>query len=182
MANDDGTLDVDAVLSLCAVVLRDSRHAYVFGGFVLPHPFTKAQASLVWDKVALGSGNLTSPWAPSHEPITFAAHGGKWAGKGGTLAARLRQGSVLTYPRPNGRGVCRHPTEKPVGLLRQLVESSSVTGEVALDPFVGSGSTAVACALEGRGCIGIEIDEGYAETAAKRCDVVMDWLDSAPSF
>ena len=80
----------------------------------------------------------------------------------------MRRGTVLRYPNTRGRGATRHPTEKPVALLRELIESSSRFGETVLDPFIGSGSTLVAAALEGRKAIGIEIEERYCEIAANR--------------
>lgn len=58
-----------------------------------------------------------------------------------------------------------HPTEKPVELMRYLVQA--VDGTV-LDPFMGSGTTGVACRLEGRRFIGIEIDRTYYDIAERR--------------
>ena len=66
-----------------------------------------------------------------------------------------------------------HPTEKPVELLYWCLSYSK--GALILDPFLGSGSTIVACKGIGRRCIGIEIEEKYCEIAAKRCSQsVMD--------
>ena len=62
----------------------------------------------------------------------------------------------------------RHPTEKPVALMRLLIESSSLPGEIVLDPFAGVGSALVAAVVTGRRAIGIEIDKRYAEIAAER--------------
>jgi len=59
-----------------------------------------------------------------------------------------------------------HPTQKPVGLMRQLVALTE--GHSILDPFMGSGTTLVAAKLEGRRAIGIEIEERYCEIAVKR--------------
>jgi site-specific DNA-methyltransferase (adenine-specific) len=67
-----------------------------------------------------------------------------------------------------GNGAKRHPTEKPVMLLRQLIEASSLFGETVLDPFMGAGSTLVAAKAEGRKAIGVEVDERYCEIAASR--------------
>ena len=63
----------------------------------------------------------------------------------------------------NGR---RHPNEKPVRLIERLLQKCP-TGDV-LDPFMGSGTTLVACQRLGRQGTGIEIDPGYFQTACER--------------
>lgn len=64
-----------------------------------------------------------------------------------------------------------HPTVKPTELMRWLVRMVKMpTGTIILDPFAGSGSTGVACALEGIDFVGIEIDEGYADMARSRME------------
>jgi site-specific DNA-methyltransferase (adenine-specific) len=67
-------------------------------------------------------------------------------------------------------GPSNHPTEKPVSLCAQLVEDFSDTGECILDPYMGSGSTGVACVTTGRKFIGIEIDPDYFEIACRRIE------------
>src|SRR5436309_167038 len=61
-----------------------------------------------------------------------------------------------------------HPTQKPVGALMPLVMAFSQIGDVILDPFAGSGSTAVAAAMLGRRYIAIELNEEYARIARSR--------------
>jgi site-specific DNA-methyltransferase (adenine-specific) len=62
-----------------------------------------------------------------------------------------------------------HPTVKPISLMRYLVRlTKTPTGGVVLDPFMGSGTTGCACALEGRDFIGIEREADYLEIAEKR--------------
>jgi len=62
-----------------------------------------------------------------------------------------------------------HPTVKPLALMRYLVKlTKTPTGGVVLDPFMGSGTTGVACKLEGRDFIGIEREEEYIEIAKAR--------------
>jgi site-specific DNA-methyltransferase (adenine-specific) len=61
-----------------------------------------------------------------------------------------------------------HPTQKPVRLLRYVLEQVTKEGDLVLDPFVGSGTTAVACKQMKRHYIGIEIDPKYAEIARDR--------------
>jgi site-specific DNA-methyltransferase (adenine-specific) len=61
-----------------------------------------------------------------------------------------------------------HPTQKPVEILRPLVEAFSPRGGLVLDPFCGSGSTLVAARGLGRDYLGIELDAGHHATAARR--------------
>ena len=63
-----------------------------------------------------------------------------------------------------------HPTVKPLNIIRQLVVNSSQMGGVILDPFMGSGTTAVAALREGRHFIGFEQDKTYYDTAVKRIE------------
>lgn len=61
-----------------------------------------------------------------------------------------------------------HPTQKPVKLLRYLLEQYTNEGDIVLDPFVGSGTTAVACQQMKRHFIAIEVNPEYAAIAASR--------------
>lgn len=74
--------------------------------------------------------------------------------------------SVIAVRSMHGRAI--HPTEKPVGILTPLIEYACPPGGLVIDPFAGSGSTLEAARLSGRRAIGIEINERYAEAAAKR--------------
>jgi DNA modification methylase len=183
LTGDDGTLDVPAALTLALKPLRRGRHVYIFGRFELSALPLASPVELVWDKGHQGLGNLAIPWGLSHEPITFAVHeisAVNRAKESGRLAARVRRGSVLRCPRLNSVAVAQHPTEKPVPLLRQLIESSSLIGETVLDPFAGVGSTLVAAMLEGRQSIGIEVEEKYCETAAKRLEQAAQYQAALP--
>ncbi len=62
----------------------------------------------------------------------------------------------------------KHPNEKPIEIMNRLVLLLSSPGATVLDPFMGSGSTGVACVQMGRNFIGIEIDENYFRIAEKR--------------
>lgn len=174
MASDDGSTDWPAALGNAAThVLRNTRHVYVFGyrPADLADPLALGGiCELVWDKGHLGMGDLTAPWGPEHESITFGVYDWSPANRAkgkGRLAARLRQGSVIQARRPNS-GQVRHPDEKPINLMLALVESSSCRGELVLDPVCGVGSTIVAAVLAGRRAIGIEIDERYLAIAVDR--------------
>lgn len=172
-----------AALSLAVPLVRDFRHVYIFGRFDLSALPLCSAVELIWDKVNANAGDLTLPWGNQHEYIQFAVHvpsrANRKSGRG-NATARLRRGSVLSYLRPTASAVTRHPTEKPVPLLRELIESSSRFGETVLDPFMGVGSTLVAAELEGRRAIGIEIEERYCEIAAKRLSQLVLPMEAHP--
>jgi site-specific DNA-methyltransferase (adenine-specific) len=63
-----------------------------------------------------------------------------------------------------------HPTVKPIGVMRRLVQVASHPGQTVVDPFMGSGTTLRAAMDLGRKAIGIEIEERYCEIAARRLD------------
>ena len=69
---------------------------------------------------------------------------------------------------PNIIGKKNHPTQKPVELMKVFIENSSNEGNTVLDPFMGSGSTGVACVNTGRKFIGIEMDKQYFDIAEVR--------------
>ncbi|MCX6844617.1 MAG: site-specific DNA-methyltransferase [candidate division WOR-3 bacterium] len=66
-----------------------------------------------------------------------------------------------------------HPTQKPVALLRRMIECCSNPGDLILDPFMGSGSTGVACVETGRRFVGIDVDPTYCETAILRTEAAL---------
>ena len=61
-----------------------------------------------------------------------------------------------------------HPSQKPINLIRKLVNDFTNEGDTILDPFMGSGTTGVACVQTGRNFIGIEIDPDYFAIAERR--------------
>lgn len=61
-----------------------------------------------------------------------------------------------------------HDTEKPVEMMEQLILNSTEQGGIVLDPFMGIGSTGIACMNTGRKFVGIELDDTYFEIAEKR--------------
>ena len=180
MAGDDSEKVATAVMRLALKQLARGRHAYWFGPLDASTLPVCGVVPLVWDKGVIGMGDLSCAWGPEHEPITFAVYELSKANreKGyGSLAARLRQGSVLRHQRRQS-GQVRHPSEKPVPLMRALIESSSVVDEWVCDPFAGSGSTLVAGLLSGRKVIGVEVEERYCAIAAERLNRVQAALAS----
>lgn len=152
--------DADAKTRDEALKLLVGIPALVFGARRVPQP-AETRATLIWDKgPALGMGALDIPWKPSYEEIYVLGKG--FHGR--------RDGAVIYCPpvqsmAKNGR---EHPNEKPVRLLSMLLDKSP-SGTV-LDPFMGSGSTGVACAHLGRPFIGVELVPAYFDIACRRIE------------
>lgn len=137
--------------------LNASRPCAMFGTWRVPRP-QGTRAVLIWNKgPASGMGDLSFPWKPSWEEIYVLGDG--WAGK---RDEGVLNGSVVTWA-SNGR---KHPNEKPVSLVAQLV--TKAPPGVICDPFMGSGTTALACLRLKRNFIGIEKDATHFQTALER--------------
>lgn len=72
----------------------------------------------------------------------------------------------------------KHPTQKPIRILRRIIKLSSREGEIVFTPFAGAGSECVAAKLSGRKYIGIEMEEEYCEIAKKRLEHTAENGDS----
>jgi site-specific DNA-methyltransferase (adenine-specific) len=118
------------------------------------------KTQVIWDKGVHAVGDCRGDFGLRHENVIFAVKG-RFAFPG------KRPVSVLRVPRLASARLT-HPNEKPIGLMQQLVEAVTRLGDVILDPFVGSGTTAVAAKGLGRRYIGIELDAGYVRIAKAR--------------
>lgn len=155
---DADTAARDAVLELW----RDMP-ALVMGRWSVPRP-AQTKMVLTWVKGDhVGMGDLSLPWKPNTEEIYVLGNG--FRGHRGTSA--LYHLAIAGTVGNEKQGNRFHPTEKPVGLMVDLIQKCP-PGVVA-DPFMGSGTTLVAAKALGVRAIGVEINESYCEIAAKRC-------------
>ena len=81
------------------------------------------------------------------------------------------ESSVLKYPSESGGGFRRyHPTQKNLKMIEYLIKIHTNENDVVLDPFMGSGTTGVACMNLNRRFMGIELDESYFNIAKNRIE------------
>lgn len=114
--------------------------------------------TLVWAKDAFTLGR--ADYQRQYEPIWYGWREGakrQWAGG-------RKQGDIWEVDRPRTSEL--HPTMKPLELVERALENSSRRGDLVLDPFVGSGTTVIACERTGRRARAVELDPRY-------CDVVV---------
>lgn len=129
------------------------RKAFKDAGFYL-------SGCCIWKKNALVLGR--SPYQWQHEPCLF---GWKLNGKHQWYSDR-KQTTIWEYDRPKASK--EHPTMKPVALMAYPIQNSSMSHCIVLDPFLGSGSTLMACQQTDRICYGIELDEKFVDVIVKR--------------
>lgn len=72
------------------------------------------------------------------------------------------------FHRGSERGEHWHPTQKPVAVMKYIIEHATKAGDTVLDPFMGAGSTALAARASGRKFIGIEIERRWFKAAVQR--------------
>jgi len=128
---------------------------------------------IYWVKTLPSIGDCLGDRGNCVEIILFA-HVGRHLLRG------KREMNAWTISRPEGNG---HPTPKPLELVRRCIQASSDPGDLILDPFLGSGTTAVACALTGRRFIGAEIDAAYFDLSCERIEQAYRDVDNRlPGF
>lgn len=153
-------------------LLKDGTHCYIMCNHLnLPHFIDVINKSefkfikcLIWDKQSKICGRY---YMGQFEYIIMLRKGRERTinncGTSDILSIPLKRNKDN-----NGNNI--HDSEKPVSLMELLIENSSNEGEVVLKPFLGSGTTAIACKNLNRRCIGIEIDETYYNIAKKRVE------------
>ena len=120
---------------------------------------------LIWQKTNPVPLNMQATYlSNSREIAVVAVKGGK-----PTFHGSYHNG-VYPYPIPRHNGNRIHPTQKPLDLFVKLVEQHSDPGDLVIDPFLGSGTTALACLKAGRRFYGCDIDPHYIAQARKRID------------
>lgn len=155
--------------------LKDDKQAYFMtNGKNLSRAQTAAESAgfdlhtiLVWDKRAA----LPNKYYQNVTEFTLFMK----KGKAFTIRTPASKNLVSLFQRDESI----HPTEKPVELMSTYIGNSTWPGELILDPFMGSGTTGVACARMGRRFIGIELDPKYFDVA---CDRIRKAYDQGDMF
>ena len=137
-------------------IMRVSKDIILWGGQYYLDYLGNANCWIIWDKENDGvdQANFEMAWTTFKTSNRIFRY--LWRGM---LQANMKD-KDFKY----------HPTQKPISLMRYCIEKYSEKNKTVLDPFMGSGTTGVACKELGRNFIGIEIDKGYFDIAKKRID------------
>ena len=185
IANDKNNLTMlDQHIAQVSRVLKPNSHLYWFTRWdklgehakLLQSHGLSVKNALIWEKDQFGMGDLKGAYANQYEVILFAQKGfkplncidlpeGQKTSKG--LPRKCRHSDILNYDRPNTKAML-HNHQKPEELIQFLIEKSSNKGDIVLDGFLGSGTTAIAAKKANRNWIGIEIDPKIVAIAENR--------------
>jgi len=154
-------------------VLKDDSHFYWFTRWdkvqeqqpILERYF-KVKNNIVWMKNNWSMGDLKGAYAGQYENILFCQKGRKALNE---VEGKKRHSDILMFDRVSSSKL-KHSHEKPIKLIEFLVNKSSIENQIVLDPFMGSGTTAIACINASRFFIGIEQEKEYVDIANKRIE------------
>ena len=149
----DGDGSVDLLLRACRIPVFHSK--YIFTRWDEIHKSPKS--CITWVKNNWSMGDLKHEHARQTKMIMF------WPGPEHDFPSG--RPTDVVYSQRTGNE--EHPTQKPINLMEQIIKWTRGT---ILDPFMGSGTTGVACANLGRKFIGIEIEPKYFDIACERID------------
>jgi DNA modification methylase len=167
---NDGNIE-DALILLNEMLinvkskLKEDAHIYIFCNWKIYPQFNQIISKhfqiknlIIWDKLFMGMGDLKGNYSSSYEMIVFA---------GGNREFLNRPKNIIQCRFSDERF---HNTQKPVELIKQLIDNSTNVNETIFDPFLGSGSTVVAAKEMKRNFIGCEIDEQNYKITLKRLE------------
>lgn len=148
---DGGDWDSSAIPSwLMQLMLERAKHKIVFGGNYYAMP--PATCILVWDKETSGDfADAELAWTNLDKAVRLKRH--LWSG--------------FRKAVPEDR---HHPTQKPLAVMQWAMQQAPRDVVSVLDPFMGSGTTGVACATEGKIFTGIEREQKYFDIACLRIE------------
>lgn len=177
LASWDMEFDNDPWLQLAGDKLRSGGSLVVFNDWTKATTVAESckkagltyKDTLVWHKTNPMPRNRDRRYVPNVEMIQWYVKPGKWTFN---RVSDNYESCVLSFPSESGGGFKRyHPTQKPLKLIERLVLIHSNAGDVVVDPFIGSGTTALAARNAGRHFIGFEIDHDYFNICLDRLKI-----------
>ena len=164
------------------VFVSGTQHVIHSVGFAMQQLGFKPLNDITWEKPNPPPNLSCRYFTHSTETVLWAARDQRSRHTFDYQAMRRENGGTqmktvwqMTAPGKAEKVHGRHPTQKPLSLVSRCIRAATAEGQLVADPFVGSGTTAVASAQLGRRFVGCDMDEGYLEIAAKRIDDVYGW-------
>ena len=169
-------------LRRCQRVLKPNGTIWVTGthyvifsiGYAMQQLGYKILNNIAWEKPNPPPNLSCRYFTHSKETVLWAAKNEKskhvfnYKAMKAVTGKQMKTVWTIQAPRNGEKAFGKHPTQKPVALVERCLLASTNPGDLVLDPFLGGGTTTVACVRIKRGCVGIELDEVHAKLAQKR--------------
>lgn len=146
-------------------MFRVAKNLIIFGGNYFSNMLPPSNCWIFWDKK--GDVKFQNPFADGE--LIFTTY------KKPVKKIVFRQQGFIT----DSKDKRYHPTQKPTELIEQLIDMFSKEGDIILDPFLGSGTTAVAAIRKNRSYIGYELNKEYYDIAVERIKQEMEMRNIA---
>lgn len=144
------------------LLINVGNNTIIFGGNYFCHQLPKGGRWLVWDKKFTENESQFVP---------FSACELMWTDFDG-VSIKIYRCRSMGYSREGENEKRIHPTQKPIKLLSDIINDFTREDNIIYDPYIGSGSTLIACEKTNRICYGMELDPHYCDVIVKR---YMDW-------
>ena len=150
--------------------LKPTGGAFIFYSHKVPLEDPRIKNRIIWVKNNWSAGDLNGDFGNQYECIAFMP-------KENFKLRYYRYSNVWNFDRVSSDKLL-HPTQKPLDLIRRIILCSTDVGDTVLDPFMGSGTTAVACKQLRRNFIGFELSQKYVDIANKRLsqETIFDYV------
>lgn len=167
-----------ALLKLHGTLWVSGTHHVIFSvGYAMQQLGMKMLNQVTWQKPNPPPNLACRYFTHSTETVLWAAKNEKSKHRFNYADMRQINGGkqmkdvwTLTAPKPEEKTLGKHPTQKPVALLERIILAATDPGDIVLDPFMGSGTTALVCSVLTRHFVGIERDGFYVELSTRRLD------------
>jgi len=179
-------------IKACRRVLKDNGTIWVSGtmhniyqvGFALQKLNFKLLNEISWFKPNAPPNLSCRYFAHAHETLLWARKHKKiphkfnykemkeWADKISSSGKQMRSVWSITLTPKSEKNYGKHPTQKPIELLKRIISASTDKGELILDPFNGSGTTGVVARMLGRRYIGVDKEKDFLKLTLKRLNLL----------
>jgi site-specific DNA-methyltransferase (adenine-specific) len=181
-------------LKRCQRVLKPNGTIWISGthhvifsiGYAMQELGYKILNDIAWEKPNPPPNLSCRYFTHSTETILWAAKNEKskhvfnYAAMKSVTGKQMKTVWKMAAPRNEEKTFGKHPTQKPVALIERCILASTNQHDLILDPFLGSGTTAIACIRLNRNFIGIELDLAHLSLATRRADreIIEIWLQN----
>lgn len=169
IANDDNPQLIIDLIPLLHKVMKDNTALYMFCNCNKIDFFKReieryfvVKNLIVWDKGNHTAGDLYAQYGKRYEFIIYANKG-----RAKFVDGAKRYCDIWNFPRVVGKQQL-HQNQKPIDLISRMIAQHTKEGDLILDPFIGSGTTAIASSKMKRNYIGFEVDSEYFKIAERR--------------